>query len=103
MNYIDKNIKEISNNNTMGILICKRENKFVIEYCSDERIAIREYQLVWYNTYRGEIMANDVLTGATNQFNFPELPNSRIILSAEVYTRLSADINLCAFSGNKEL
>ena len=46
MNYIDKNIKEISNNNTMGILICKRENKFVIEYCSDERIAIREYELV---------------------------------------------------------
>ena len=46
MNYIDKNIKEISNNNTMGLLICKRENKFVIEYCSDERIAIREYELV---------------------------------------------------------
>lgn len=46
MNYIDKNIKEISNNNTMGILICKRENKFVIEYCSDNRIALREYELV---------------------------------------------------------
>ena len=46
MNYVDKNIKEISNNNTMGILICKRENKFVIEYCSDERIAVREYELV---------------------------------------------------------
>ena len=49
MNYIDKNIKEINNNNTMGILICKRENRFVIEYCSDERIAVREYELVWYN------------------------------------------------------
>ena len=35
MNYIDKNIKEISNNFTVGILICKRENRFVIEYCSD--------------------------------------------------------------------
>ena len=46
MNYIDKNIKEINNNNTMGILICRKENKFVIEYCSDERIAIREYELV---------------------------------------------------------
>ena len=46
MNYIDKNVKEISNNNTMGILICKRENKFVIEYCSDERIAVRVYELV---------------------------------------------------------
>jgi len=49
MNYIDKNIKEVSNNNTMGILICKRENRFVIEYCSDDRIAVREYELVWYN------------------------------------------------------
>ena len=46
MNYIDKNVKELSNNNTIGILICKRENKYVIEYCSDERIAVREYELV---------------------------------------------------------
>ena len=46
MNYIDKNIKEVSNNGTIGILICKRENKFVIEYCSDERLAVREYELV---------------------------------------------------------
>jgi len=45
MNYIDKNIKEISNNNTIGILNCKKENKFVIEYCSDDRIAVREYEL----------------------------------------------------------
>lgn len=46
MNYIDKNIKEQFNNDTMGILICRRENKFVIEYCSDDRIAVREYELV---------------------------------------------------------
>ena len=46
MNYIDKNIKEITNNNSIGILICKRENKYVIEYCSDERIVVREYELV---------------------------------------------------------
>jgi predicted nuclease of restriction endonuclease-like (RecB) superfamily len=46
MNYIDKNIKEISNNDTIGILICKRENKFVIEYCSDDRIVVRKYELV---------------------------------------------------------
>ena len=46
MNFIDKNIKEIDNNKTMGILICKKENKFVIEYCSDERIAVREYEFV---------------------------------------------------------
>lgn len=49
MNYIDKNVKEQFNNNTMIILICKRENKLVIEYCSDVRIAVREYKLVCYN------------------------------------------------------
>ena len=46
MNYIDKNVKEQTNNNTIGFLICKKENKFVIEYCSDDRIAVREYELV---------------------------------------------------------
>ena len=46
MNYIDRNIKEVINNDSIGILICKRENKFVMEYCSDERIAVRKYELV---------------------------------------------------------
>ena len=46
MNYIDKNIKETNNNDSIGILICKKENQFVIEYCSDERITVREYKLV---------------------------------------------------------
>ena len=46
MNYIDRNVKEISNNSTIGILICKRENKYVIEYCSDERIVVRKYVLM---------------------------------------------------------
>lgn len=46
MNYIDRTVKEINHNNTIGILICKKENKFVIEYCSYERIAVGEYELV---------------------------------------------------------
>ena len=46
MNYIDKNIKSIDNNKTVGIIICKKENRYVIEYCSDDRIISREYELV---------------------------------------------------------
>ncbi len=46
MNYIDKNIKNIDDNKTAGIIICKKENKYVIEYCSDDRIIAREYELV---------------------------------------------------------
>ena len=35
MNYIDKNLKNIYQNNTIGIIIAKKENKFIIEYSSD--------------------------------------------------------------------
>ena len=45
MNYIDKNVKGIDDNKTVGIIICKQNNQYVIEYCSDERIAVREYEL----------------------------------------------------------
>ena len=46
MNYIDNNLKTINQNQTIGIIICKKDNKFVIEYCSDERINVREYELI---------------------------------------------------------
>ena len=46
MNYIDKNIKTIEENETVGIIICKQDNEYVIKYCSDDRIISREYELV---------------------------------------------------------
>lgn len=46
MNYIDKNIKTIYENETVGIIICKKNNKYVIEFCSDKRIITSEYELV---------------------------------------------------------
>ena len=46
MNYIDKNIKTIEENNTVGIIICKQENEYVIKYCSDNRVIAREYELL---------------------------------------------------------
>ena len=44
MNYIDRNLKEINQDKTIGIIICKKDNKFIMEYCSDSRILAREYQ-----------------------------------------------------------
>ena len=46
MNYIDNNLRKINQNNTIGIIICKKNNKYVIEYCSDNRIIAKEYELV---------------------------------------------------------
>ena len=46
MNYIDKNVKKINYDNTIGIIICRKDNKFVMEYCSDKRILAKEYELV---------------------------------------------------------
>ena len=45
MNYVDKKIKEPFNDNTVGIIICKKENKYVMEYCSDDRIFSTVYEL----------------------------------------------------------
>ena len=38
INFVDKNIKELFNDKTVGVVICKKENKYVLEYCSDNRI-----------------------------------------------------------------
>ena len=46
MNYIDKNIKEIHQDKTIGIIICKRDNVFVMEYCSDKRIYRAIYECI---------------------------------------------------------
>lgn len=46
MNYVDKNIKRIDMDKTIGIIICKKDNLFLMEYCSDSRILSREYGLV---------------------------------------------------------
>ena len=45
MNYIDNNLKTIEEDKTIGIIICKKDNHFMMEYCSDPRIVSREYSL----------------------------------------------------------
>ena len=45
MNYVDKVIKKPYHDKTIGIIICARNNKYVIEYCSDERIFVREFKI----------------------------------------------------------
>ena len=45
MNYIDNNIKKNNQDKIIGIIICKKNNKYIIEYCSDDRILAKEYQL----------------------------------------------------------
>ena len=44
-NYIDKNIKTINQDKTIGIIISRRDNHYYIEYSSDKRILTREYIL----------------------------------------------------------
>ena len=46
MNYVDNNLKKINQDKTIGIIICKKDNKFIMEYCSDKRILAKEYELL---------------------------------------------------------
>jgi predicted nuclease of restriction endonuclease-like (RecB) superfamily len=46
MNYVDNNLKRIDQGKTIGIIICKKNNQYIIEYCSDKRIVAKCYELV---------------------------------------------------------
>ncbi|MDD7629563.1 MAG: PDDEXK nuclease domain-containing protein [bacterium] len=43
MNYIDKNIRRIGMSNTIGLIISKYKNEYIIEYSSDSRIKVTTY------------------------------------------------------------
>ena len=43
MNYIDKNVKKIGMDNTIGLIISKYKNEYIIEYSSDSRIKVTTY------------------------------------------------------------
>ena len=46
MNYIDKNIKNEIHDKTIGLIIVRKNNRFVLEYSSDKRIMAKEYILI---------------------------------------------------------
>ena len=46
VNYVDKNIKEVYNEPTVGVIICKKENKYVMEYCTNPNIFVSIYQTI---------------------------------------------------------
>ena len=46
MNYIDKEVKSITQNKTMGIIITKEVDKFVVRYVNHDNIAISGINLV---------------------------------------------------------
>ena len=46
INYVDKNIKECFNDKTVGVIICRKENKYVMEYCTDNKIFTTTYETI---------------------------------------------------------
>ena len=41
----NNNLKTIYQDNTIGLIICRKDNKFIIEYSSDTRIFSRTYRI----------------------------------------------------------
>ena len=46
VNYVDKNIKLANHQKTIGLLIVKKKDKYVIEYVTNEDIYVTTYKLV---------------------------------------------------------
>ena len=45
MNYIDRNVKDEYHSPTIGLIICKKDNYFVIEYSSNPNIFRTVYKV----------------------------------------------------------
>jgi hypothetical protein len=45
MHYIDKNLKTNKQDKTIGIILTKKDNRFIMEYCSDKRVLNITYSL----------------------------------------------------------
>ena len=46
MNFIDKNLKTINQNQTIGIIVCKKKNGYLFKYVTNKNIYEREYELI---------------------------------------------------------
>ncbi len=46
MNYVDKNIKKNFHDKTAGIIICKKNNEFVLEYVGFPKLFVSIYKLI---------------------------------------------------------
>ena len=45
INYVDKHIKKIFHDKTVGVIICKKNNEFIMEYCTNPSIFTTVYEL----------------------------------------------------------
>ena len=46
MNYINSHIKSINQTKTIGLIVCKENDKYLIKYSSDSRIQVVTYEIV---------------------------------------------------------
>ena len=46
VNYVEQHIKEVYNESTVGVIICRKENKYVMEYCTNPNIFVSTYQTI---------------------------------------------------------
>ena len=46
INYVDKNIRKPFHESTVGVIICRKENKYIMEYCTNPNIFTFTYQTI---------------------------------------------------------
>ena len=46
INYVDKNIRKPFHESTVGVIICRKENKYIMDYCTNPNIFTSTYQTI---------------------------------------------------------
>ena len=46
INYVDKNIRKPFHESTVGVIICRKENKYIMDYCTNPNVFTSTYQTI---------------------------------------------------------
>ncbi len=46
INYVDKNMKNTFHEDTVGVIICRKDNQYIMEYCTNTNIFTSTYQTI---------------------------------------------------------
>ena len=46
INYVDKNMKNTFHEDTVGVVICRKDNQYIMEYCTNTNIFTSTYQTI---------------------------------------------------------
>ena len=101
MNYIEKHLKNANQSKTIGIIVCRKEDKYLIEYSSDDRIIIKRVGNDTFD-YWEEVDKTHIYILFDKKYAFDTLPDGFKYIDGD-RTCIDCCINYYKINNNKRI